>query len=500
MILHKRKGVALITVVLVAALFLISIIGISAKVTSEKKISVARATSERALTAAESGFSQTLFDLRNVDIKNNGFDPNSGSDHYLMVDEIENIVKHGVGHIVDCGEKAYSSPTAVPYVTYHVKIKRLNKGDTEEWDPGTGSDGDRDIYVQVYSLGTVYRDSTKAEVLARRVITSECEIIYHKKNKSVSTPSTSPVFDYGVFSGDDINFNGNAQEVDGDIFADGGINLGNSPSKVRVNGGEAYAHGQITGKGKTTDGNPQSGVSEIPFPQLNIDYYKDLAYKFKTGQAPYDGNTTGYPNTSDGIVAGIIQGYLGSDNTGNTVDEIQTFYSDLMAGTGGFTALTPTQLNDLQTNAKSIVYFVNPSPGDGTGTATINGTFECQGTIVINGNLSINGGAEIDNGGGLAILVNGNIDRANGNATLNGLFYATGGITGNGTFTCNGSIVTHDPIDLNGAFTVTYQSMTDMPNLDIDGSNSSTIANNIKKAEQTESSWKEISYDVFENP
>lgn len=528
MILRKRKGMALITVVLIAALFLISIVGISTKVISEKKVSNARASSERALVTAETGFSQTLFDMRNVDMTEAQPMQPLGVFHYLGVGDIQGIVKNPVNHITDCGEEAYSDPTDVPYVTYHIKIKRLSGDYDGTWDPDTSGDYDaRDIPVQVYSLGTVYRDSTKAEVLARRIVTTECSVVYNKESDTDSE-SSSEVFNYGLFSGGDITFSGGAQEVDGDIYAGGNIDLGPSPSKVRVNGGTAHAVGQITGSGQTTnpDGSSSdhdSGADEIPFPQLDVDYYKDLAYKFKTGDAPYNGTivniydpddpgtiiaTYTYPDISgedNAIVRAVIQSYLGSDDTGNTVDEIQTFYSDLMAAAGtedgsgsGFNALNPLQVSDLQTNAKSIVYYVNPAPGDGTGTAIINGNFECQGTIVINGDLSINGGAEIVDDGGLAIFVNGDIIRSNGNATLNGLFYATGGITGNGTFVCNGSIVTQDPINLNGNYTVNYDGpVGDMPNLT---TITTVTGNGISHAEQSPSSWEEISYEEFSSP
>ena len=513
MILRKRKGMALITVVLIAALFLISIIGISAKVISEKKVSNARASSERALVTAETGFSQTLFDFRNVNFDSGTIEPLDVT-HYLTLPKIKEIAGNPVNHITDCTEQAYSGLTDVPYVTYYIKIKRLSGGYEGIWDPDTSGDYDaRDIPVQIYSLGTVYSDSTKAEVLARRIVTTECNITFYKESETTYEGS-SEVFEYGLFSGGDISFGGGAQEVDGNIYAGGNIDLGASPSKVRVDGGTAHAVGQITGSGQTIDseGNPSdhnSGADEITFPDLDVDYYKDLAYKFKTGQAPYDGvpvydddtppNVIPYANLSDPLVLAIVQSYLGSSDTGNTVDEIQTFYADLRDYSGAILTLNVAQRNALLDYANSIVYFINPTPGDGTGTAIINAHFECQGTIVINGDLRINANAEIINDGGLAILVDGDIIRANGTATLNGLFYTTGNMTGNGTFDCNGSIVTRGPIDLGGNFTVNYVPITNMPNLDIEGGTTEGT-NGIDTAEQSPSSWKEISYEEFSSP
>ncbi len=221
MILRKRKGMALITVVLIAALFLISIIGISAKVISEKKVSNARSSSERALVAAETGLSQTLFNLRNADFITNTTAPSTDLT-YLTVDKIKSIVINDVGDVADCTEQAYSDSTDVPYVTYHIKIKRLSGDYDTVWNPSTTTEDydARNIPVQIYSLGTVYSDSTKAEILAKRVVTTECCVVYSKESDT-TYDSSSEAFNYGLFSGGDIIFSGGAQEVDGNIYAGG---------------------------------------------------------------------------------------------------------------------------------------------------------------------------------------------------------------------------------------------------------------------------------------
>jgi len=487
----KRKGIALISVILIGALVFVSIIGVFLKVVPERNISVARTSSERALSAAEAVISQSSFDLRNVDFKEGTINP-SGVTHYITLDEARKIVE--VGGVTDFGEEAYSTN---PFTTYWVKFKRLDAGGS--WDPDSPGDEDKLVRVAVYALGTVYRGiSTSSEVAARKVIRTEMVILYHKESKY--TPGeNSDVFDYGLFSGIDIAFNGNAQSVDGDIFADGNIDLGNSSSKTRVVNGSASAAGAITGNGKVDLGkNP--GVDPIEFPILNIPYYKALADNFKTGQAPYDGvpvydkdgHLVPYPNTTNPFINPAIRSYLGAPGTSSTVSGIQDFYTNLMAGTGEFSlayAKAPDALKNLQDNVKATVYYLQ-------GDAHINGQFTCEGTLVIDGNLIINGGAEINNLGGLAFLVNGNIDRANGNATLRGLFYATGGITGNGTFDCYGSIVTKDSVDLNGTFNIYYEPVINMPNLDIEGK-TEIVASNITEVEESPSTWEEISIDVF---
>ncbi|MGC8789870.1 MAG: hypothetical protein ACP5QM_08200, partial [Caldisericum sp.] len=87
-----RRGVALITVILMSALVLTSIIAIMLKVTTEKALNNAQSTSQRSLTAAESCISQVAFDLRNSDLGNKVINP-TNTYHYLTVDNVKSIVK-----------------------------------------------------------------------------------------------------------------------------------------------------------------------------------------------------------------------------------------------------------------------------------------------------------------------------------------------------------------------------------------------------------------------
>jgi len=476
--MKKRKGIALITVLLISALVFSSIIAVILKVIPEKAMSNAKSTGERALTAAEACISQIAFDLRNSDIGNNVINPPDAY-HYLTINDVKKIVKNGVGYafIPEKGEVQF---TPSPDTYYVAKIKRLNKGDVDEWDPDTGSDGDKKVYIGVYVVGKVKQNGN---IVAQKVVYTEMLVKYHKKTIDLSTiPPKSAVFNYGVFSGQDIAFSGNAQEVAGNIFADGNIDMG-SANKTRVKNGAAYAHGGITGNGKADYGIYQ-GQDPIEFPMLNIDYYKALAEAFKTGQKPYDGSVLGYPNTNDPYVQSVIASYLGT-GVSSTINQIANFYQYIS------TTADP-RLQDLKINAKNIVYYVE-------GDTHINSNVKLQGTIVINGNLDMNGCSELDNDGALALLVNGNVDHGNGTATLNGIFYTTGSFTGNGSFTCNGAIVSHNKIDLNGTFTINYTPV-DMGNLVIEPSPGEEGSENVVDiCEQSPNAWREISIDDFNN-
>ncbi len=515
MILYKRKGMALITVVLIAALFLISIVGISAKVISEKKVSNARSSSERALVTAETGLSQVLFNLRNTDFTDPGSTAPPGNLEYLTVDGARNIASNSSGYVLPLSEHSYSESTDKPYVTYKVKIIKTND---DIWDPDHPSVNPTEVSLAIYSLGTVYSDSSKAEVLARRVISTECATIF-------SIGTSSSLINYGILAGGDIEFRGNSQEKGGDIFANGKIiSKGQGPDGLRVDGGTAYAVGQIPDG--VASGGEVTGMDPAIIPSFD-EYSETWADAFKTGATPYDGSTEDYPNTSpeDGIVAAVIQSCLGSNDTDNTLDEIQKFYSDLMGCTvdvddnvvppgdscADFNILNVEQLLDLQNNANNIVYYINPAPGDGTGTVTIGAAdlFNLKGIVVINGDLTITGGAIIgdyilDEYGDpispeepqFALIIRGTAKKQAGNAEFYGVLYADGGIEmGTGTFDCYGAMITPGNIKLLGDVTVYYKD-TGFNETSVSG----PVSSGVSKAELGSSSWKEISYEEFENP
>ena len=148
---YKRKGMALITVVLISALLFVSIIGITLKVVPENKIIVARSSSQRALTAAETGLSHVLFNLRNADFMTDTTAP-SGMPEYLDIADVKAIASNTAVYLLapDLGEHAYS--TGTPYVTYWVKIKKTG-GDT--WTPTDApSEETHSVTLAIYSMGT----------------------------------------------------------------------------------------------------------------------------------------------------------------------------------------------------------------------------------------------------------------------------------------------------------------------------------------------------------
>jgi hypothetical protein len=510
----KRNGFALIYTILIGALVLISIVGLTMKIVPENAITKARTNSQRALAVAETGVSQVLFDLRNFGTDSNYpnvFDPNSGSLHYLNADNIKNLIDSTSG-----GVTTYS-----PYVTnpsssssdnfetsYQAKIKVISNDTT------------KNELVELYVLGTV-KDRSE-NVLAREAIETSFEIDYNKdpvyntETTKKWVPGTEAgIFNYALYSGGDIVFGGSAQTVEGSIHAAGTIDLGNAQNQVRVGGGgNAEAERNVTGNG-VVSGQSVSGATPVPFPTINIDVYKGLADAFRSGTAPYDGSKSTFPNITSPHVLAVIQSYLGTPGSSSSLAGINNFYNALKNGTTG---LSPAELIAANLNlatAKNIVYYVK---GDSQGNVNINGNFACIGTLVVDGNLKINGHATIGDPadpGAAAILVKGDIDLSNGTADLYGLFYATGGLTGSGTFSCEGSIATKGTIDVNGNYTVKYYPIIN-ENLGIsDPGHYETTETSVitgynysvesaagagKSSSASSYTWKEISYDKFQNP
>jgi hypothetical protein len=510
----KKNGFALIYTILIGALVLISIVGITMRIVPENTITKARTNSQRALAAAETGVSQVLFDLRNFGTDSehhpNDYNPNSGSSHYLTTSDIKNLIDSTGG--VTTYSPYVTNPTSSSSdnfeTSYQAKIK-VNSNNT----------ADNKLDVELYVLGTVKDRS--GNVLAGDAVDTNFTIDYKIEPvygiEKVWVPGTSSgVFNYALYSGGDIVFGGSAQTVEGSIHAVGTIDLGHQQNQVRVGNGNAEGEKNVTGSG-IVNGQTLEGkdAPSVPFPELNIDAYKGLADAFRSGTAPYDGLTPNFPKITDSHVLSVIQSYLGAPGSSSSLAGINNFYDDLKNGTTGLSQAELTAANLNLTTAKSIVYYVK---GDTQGNVTINGNFACIGTLVVDGNLKINGHATIgdpSDPGAAAILVKGDVDLSNGTADLYGLFYATGGITGNGTFYCEGSIATKGTIDITGNYTVKYHDITN-PNLGISDlgdyktqptseptsynySVTSAAGAGISSSPSSYT-WKEISYDKFQNP
>jgi len=181
--MKDRKGFALIYTVLISALVLISIVGLTMKIIPEKAVTNARTHSQRALLTAEAGASQVLFDLRNfgtdTDVKND-FDPDSGSIHYLSKDDVINLIE-STGGVYPYSEHIFESGSGYS-TTYQAKIKVNNNDITNKI-----------LDVDLYVLGTV-KDGSGSQIFAREAIKTGFEVIYNVEVKD----SNSGIFNYAL--------------------------------------------------------------------------------------------------------------------------------------------------------------------------------------------------------------------------------------------------------------------------------------------------------------
>jgi hypothetical protein len=451
----NRKGMALITVVLIAALFLISIIGISAKVITEKKVSNARAHSQRALAVAETGLADTVQKVR--------------------TDEgLKETLAGGGGY--DPGEEEYESGISSVTSTYRVKIV-------------PDSDG-----YNFYSLGTVKTSGN--DVLERKVIT-------------VKYSGNFPISDFGLFSASNIKVQNGT--VNADIFANTSIDFRNDDEL----NGTAYCPtpGGITGG--LSDDKKNYNCRNIDFPEVDLDQHKALWEAFLNGEYPYNGTLdeftdpdgdeeSNYPNTGYseawGDIHAYIVGKLYTTSEAATQSNFESFFSDIKNLTSPEAAYLGSFINK-----GTLVYYIKPD--EHKDTVTINGNLYgsppfLEGIVIIEGNLDLVGGAQIGvDPYKTSILVTVTVDVGAGGATINGLLHIEGvgthgndpalSIKGTGGLVCNGSIVAKGTINLNSQLTVTWERNKIYEE---------EIKPGVEEGQESNlspdpSSWKEISYE-----
>jgi len=532
----KRNGIALITVVLISALIFVSVIGITLKVIPENKIIAARSASERALTAAEAGLSQVLFNLRNSDFDNNSTVPPDTTDSsltYLTIDEVRQIRDGNVGFALT---KKTNSPnpylSGTPAATYWVKI-------TKNSDDNAASN--RTIGLTVDSMGIVFQDKdndnvldTTDDVLARKVV--ETGVTFKVNITKSST------IEGAIISGGDITFIGNSNTVfTGDIYADGNIGLNSQSSNAWVVlDGDAYAHGHV-GSGIVSDPNKKhenapSNGGVIANIINNFTWYvspsaTSISDAFKNGTDPYDGTKTNFPKTSTADldplsttqINNIMNSYLGDSSKFGSSSSlgVANFYTDLFSGkilldNPGLTPAARTFFQNLansQYSEKIVTYYKGTGGNKTVDKSTLSQVnFKLGGVLIIDGDLKINGNPTINpDNNPLIVIVTGDVDLQGGgkfygsiyatssnskvsagNFTINGALVSPGLIDIAGDVTCNGTIISQTGVRLNGTNKIYYNSGY-LPSFLQTGVSIST--NNGNSASTDPSSWKEIPYD-----
>ncbi|HEX7608248.1 MAG TPA: hypothetical protein VF370_02895 [Candidatus Cryosericum sp.] len=547
MVRGSRKGMALITVVLIAALVFASIVGIVATVVPEKKMIVSRSVSQRALTAAETGLSQVVFNLRNADFSKRKTDPvgataPDGNTAYLTIDKVQTIAQAPPSASTCVWNGGLGTPPdggGTPYVVYNVKIQKTG-GASISFDFSDMPTSSGTVFITIYSLGIVYdKQGQGGTVLARKAISTRCEVGFALGG------GTS--LNYSMVSGASINFNSNAPRVlQGDVWAGGDITKGPNTDKSNIMlDGIAYAGGHVDSgvvdpsKVVENAAPPNTTLTSL-FTTLKANYSQAMAAAFQKGDPPYDGTVPGYPNTNlSGLPVTTDQGFLRTMFTyylGDSTNfaRIASFYPDLSSGeilkdysgkltTNGITFLT--NLQGFATNsatANEIVCYYDAGMQNNNSNNTVNdamlGGIPLGGTLVIKGDLSITKSPTVVNAAPtnpLVLSVTGDVSLTGG--LINANIYASGENAGTGNngqgnpsigvgrcilkgylatplgigvaggFTCNGSLVSGGQIDVNGTVNIKYDPTGGMP---MPGSSAVTV-------NAAQGTWQQISYDAF---
>lgn len=486
--MRQRRGIALITVLLISALVLAAVGITVAQVMAEKTITTSQSGFKRALSVAEAGITETVTNCRNAVWSNNAVTMPDGS--YLTVSMVNSLAAGQVGTVVTGTVKPWPDAAS----TFQVKIKKLAG---PQWD-GSSAWENQMVKVGVYSSGEVYVNGTRSssQLVARRVLYAEYNVVFNLKTSTIKT--YSGLFDYGLLSGGAMNLGGNSQITDGSIRANGIVDVG---SKQRLDGNPAHViytdHG-VTGK-KINDPVVKPG-GDFQFPAISMAYYRGLADDFKNGAGFYSGTgdptnpSVVYPNTSS--VTTLIQADLGPAGTASTWDQVMALYTHLQSRSNGWASVSDSVYNQVWNNLARATYYINQSTTITGGTASGTVVFDCPS----GGGVSFHGGT-LNAGTGLAVLVNGDLFIGNGNTTIYGGVYATGKIQQmNGSFTVYGSVATQGAMDkVNGDLTVHYVPVSGIPTVigEVPGN---TVNGQIESVNPVSSgSWSEKDLNAFTN-
>lgn len=469
----KRKGIALLWVILTSALILVSIFGISMRVVPQKKMENARAYTQRALAVAESGLADTTYNLRT--------DTSAPSTNGSVI--IKTVLQNlSIGQSYDSGDVAYNSGIAAGDSTYRVYIKKTISGYT------------------FYSLGIV---GTASAPVAKQAIT-------------VQYSGSFPIGEYGLLSNTLVHVQGGT--IQGNVYGttvEMGNQNGTGKGPTFVQPFAAYAPrqgGSITG----VPAGEYNYVLGISVPKLTditnnrFDTYRGYWSDFLNGTRNYNGDHTaeGYPNTSTKGVRAFFLQYLGVDTyTGSHPAAYQSAFDSFFTHMQTDISVGAISLRPFLEYGK-MVYDIQPDSANkpvNLGSKYASAPF-LEGTVVIEGDLKLDGGSQIGVNdpndparvAHTAVLVTGSVSVAAGQSTINGLLYIDStdakalSIKGSGGLAVTGSIVAQGGIELGSDGLSVFYYQNDIYDREIRGALEEGA-----KFNPVPSSWQQISYDTF---
>jgi hypothetical protein len=453
-----KRGFVLLTVVLVAALLIVSSLMFMAQLGAETRITKTDAMFKSALSIAEAGLNTTVSEIAS----GSASDPDSST----------------WAELLNGGGRSGSPPESVSAMhgTYQVDVDVVDSTSVQTIDDPEYKEYEYTGNVTIGSTGAVYPPAAAlggSDYSARRKVETKVIAVwtrtvrldpgqpYIKEEKGHGdiaadgywTDIRSFGIDYGVFTKGDFEIGGNAREVNGDVYAGGNADIGNLKNIVN---GKVYATGEL--KGKLPAGSKV--VPRITFPEIDTAYYRALFTAYVNGTFPYDTGTRQIPGAPtgtfytctarDGVYG--VQGAINRARYG--VDILRDGDLTVEVTEGGMTyRVIPSDHAQA-----ALAYMTNPTTAYFVeGDFQVNGQAALAGTLVVHGNFVLNGGAQITSGPNMpAILVTGNFKKNNGNAATYGLVYVKGDFGGSGTGDIYGALVSGGNVKMTGTMNVYY--------------------------------------------
>jgi cytoskeletal protein CcmA (bactofilin family)/type II secretory pathway pseudopilin PulG len=437
--LGARRGFALVTVVIVAAILAVSAMMLTMTLAAETQITKTDALFKTALNVAEEGANTALSSIRTQTTI-----PGSSTAWVQAIDaQVQQVLAHAVptpamylGEAVHGSVRgAYQVQITVlgaPAPQWESKTTHPSATFTKVTDFGTAT-------VRVAVTGAAYPPSVSTMISgttlsggysARRAVQTTTLISYTVETLTGHTaatviPDTFPL-DMAILTGGSVSIAGAAKEFHGSVYANGDVYVQKSSG---ITGGYAYAAGSATGN---VPAGSKSGMTkrDLPDPSASLPFYQAMYYAYLHGQAPYDGSDSRYTDTRQ----------LLSNGTTNP-NYVKYHIAALLASP------TATQYFTDPT----AIYYVDAGSGLHLNGGNLSGTIVVKGNIFINGNITVAAGSSLP-----AIIATGNVTKDNGCSYVKGVIVAGGTFTGRGTADIYGAIISSDSVDLKGNFTVTY--------------------------------------------
>jgi len=452
--MKKRRGFALITVILVSAILVASGFIFARSVATERYIGQSNGYYKLALDMAEAGLARTIQDVRTENAGAVG-----GS--YLTPTDFEALKT--VSTTVDLTERVYTElGTSRQVGTFRVSAA------------STSNDvANKIMGIRLKSEGRVYPSNvplttfpTGVEPAGRRFI--EVSILV---NYGSTASWESNGLGLAAFSGGKMTVNSKAIIRDGDAYSNTAIEFSN---KADIVGGLAQAVSGVTG-GTPASGSPPTGADPNPidlnitFPALDVRGFREKSYGFVTGSQPFDGNTPipnvpaeNYPNPRS-----VVLPLPGQDVYYAALEALMASYSPHDADTYGPAYYYLSDVGPAMTFLNTLEALVEANPGnpelakilkyavfyfftDGKTLSWTQGDW-MQGTFFIDGNASFTGHSSGGNPGKPAVYVTGDlkIDGTKG-LRFDGLLVAGGNFVSTSNVTIHGAVWAGGTMTLSG--------------------------------------------------